>query len=84
MKKSYGRIVALSLLLAAALVVSFAAPRIIEADSRHEYKFVRLVDEGSMPSITRALNREAEAGWRLEKMSVAQGEPRAIYLVFAK
>jgi hypothetical protein len=84
MEKSSSRIAALLLVLVAVLALSIAAPRVIEAGPQHEYKFVRLVDEGAMPSITDALNREAERGWRLEQMSVIQGEPGAVYLVFAR
>ncbi len=84
MKNSPGRITALLLVLVAVLALSIAAPRVIEAGSKHEYKFVRLADEGAMPSITDALNREAERGWRLEQMSVASGEPGTVYLVFAR
>jgi hypothetical protein len=78
------RIVFIALLCAAALGIATAAPELIEASPQHEYKFVRLVDEGAMPEITEALNREAERGWELKEMAVASGEPGVIYLVFWK
>jgi len=70
--------------LGVVLVVSVMAPGIIEAGAEHEYKFVRLLDEGGMPSISEALNREADAGWKLTQMAVDGGDPGAIYLVFEK
>lgn len=59
-------------------------PGVLEAGAKVEYKFVRLVDDGAMPAITDALNREAERGWDLEEMAVVPGEPGTIYLVFKK
>ncbi len=59
-------------------------PGVLEAVSKTEYKFVRLVDDGAMPVITQALNVEAERGWELEEMAVIPGEPGTIYLVFKK
>lgn len=69
-------------LVVLALVVF--GPRALEAGSKSEYKFVRLVDDGAMPAITQALNVEAERGWELAQMSVVPGDPGAIYLVFTR
>ncbi len=75
-----------SILLIGAIGVVFAlsADGILEADSQPEYKFVRLTDDGAMPVISDALNREAERGWELEEMAVVAGETGTIYLVFKK
>jgi hypothetical protein len=80
----HSRLVVVGVLGVIALGIAVAAPAFIEASPQHEYKFVRLVDEGAMPVITEALNREAERGWELKEMAVAPGEPHAIYLVFWK
>ena len=72
-----------TLALAAVILVDPGTP-LLEAGSPDEYKFVRLVDDGAMPVITEALNREAERGWALEEMAVTAGEPGTIYLVFRK
>lgn len=69
-------------LVALAFVV--IGPGALEAGSKTEYKFVRLVDDGAMPVLTQALNVEAERGWELEEMAVIPGEPGTIYLVFKK
>lgn len=67
-----------------ALALVMIGPGALEAGSKIEYKFVRLVDDGAMPAITQALNLEAERGWKLDEMAVVQGEPGTIYLVFKK
>ncbi|MCP4902015.1 MAG: hypothetical protein GY906_34045 [bacterium] len=67
-----------------AVTLSLMIPSVIAAGPKHEYKFVRVVDEGAMPTITEALNREADSGWELEEMTVVPGEPGSIYLVFSK
>ena len=82
--KRIARITALVLVLVATVVVSIAGPQLIANDSHREYKFVRLVDDGAMPSVTEALNREAERGWQLDTMEVVAGNPGAIYLVFSQ
>ncbi len=69
---------------AIALLAAFMVPRAIEAGPKHEYKFVRLVDDGAMPVITDALNREVDRGWKLAEMSVVAGEPGTICFVFEK
>ncbi|MBW3564886.1 MAG: hypothetical protein KY459_09195 [Acidobacteria bacterium] len=52
-----------------------------DAGGKTEYKFVRLLDVGSMPAITEALNLEAERGYELKEMEALDGQ---IYLIFAK
>ena len=84
MKLKQTRLAILVVALVATLAVSVLAPRVIEAGPKLEYKFVRLVDEGAMPTISAALNREADRGWRLEEMSVVAGNPSVIYLVLSR
>ena len=74
------------ILVVAAICLTFVliGPTVLEAGSKDEYKFVRLVDDGAMPTVTNALNREAERGWELEEMAVVSGDPGTIYLVFRK
>ena len=74
------------ILVVGAICLTFVliGPSALEAGSKDEYKFVRLVDDGAMPTITDALNREAERGWELEEMAVVPGNPGTIYLVFKK
>ena len=82
MKKK--RLTALIAMLAAVTAASFLAPGMIEAGADHEYKFVRLVDDGAMPVISEALNREAERGWTLTHMAAVAGDPGTILLVFER
>ena len=74
------------ILFVGAICLTFVliGPGALEAGSKNEYKFVRRVDDGAMPTITDALNREAERGWELEEMAVAPGDPGTIYSVFKK
>jgi hypothetical protein len=78
------RIAAILVVGAIALVFVLTAPGALEAGPKTEYKFVRLVDDGAMPVITDALNREANRGWELDDMAVVPGEPGKIYLVFSR
>jgi len=78
------RIVVILIVGAIGLTCALMAPGVLEADSKDTYKFVRLVDDGAMPAITEALNREADRGWELEEMAVAPGKPGTIYLIFKK
>jgi hypothetical protein len=83
-RKNLVRIAVALVVGAIALTFVLIGPDTSEASSKAEYKFVRLADDGSMPTITQALNREADRGWDLDQMEVVPGEPGAIYLVFKK
>ena len=83
-KSSLVRIVAILVVGAICLTFVLIGPSALKAGSKAEYKFVRLVDDGAMPTVTDALNSEAERGWELEEMAVAPGNPGTIYLVFKK
>ncbi len=77
-RSRFVRIAVILIVGAIGLTFVLMGPGVLEAGSKAEYKFVRLVDEGAMPAITEALNREAELGWELEEMAVVPGEPGAV------
>ena len=83
-RSRFVRIASIVVVGAIALTFALRGPGVLEAGPKAEYKFVRLVDDGAMPVITNALNREAERGWELDEMAVVPGEPGKIYLVFRK